>query len=138
MSDLSKILCTSLVAGALSASAALAAPPANVVGTWDLLVENAPATLVITNQGGPGAPGASECRLVIGTIGIAPVRGYYCPESGVIHFLHNNLSTGRTARDFTGAVSQDAATNAMHMAGTFNVVNAAFGEFGEYPFSGSK
>ena len=70
-------------------------------------------------------------------LGIAPVRGYYCPESGHIRFLHNNVSTKATVRTFTGSVSQDAS-GAMHLAGTFNVLNAAFGDCGEYPFSANE
>jgi hypothetical protein len=138
MSNITKILSAALVGGALSGSAAFAAPPARVVGTWQVQLENELETLVITSQGGPGAPGASVCRSVVGTIGIAPVRGYYCPGSGRIHFLHNNLSSGKTVRDFTGIVAEDEATNAVSMAGTFNIVYAAFGEFGEYPFSATK
>ena len=117
-------------------SAALAAPPANIVGTWTILVDQSYTTLDISNQGGPGAPGAAQCRVILGTLGVAPVRGHYCPASGRLHFLHNNLSTGATVRTFTGSVSQDA--NGAHMAGTFNVVNAAFGNYGEYPFSANK
>jgi hypothetical protein len=99
---------------------------------------NALATLVITNQGGPGAPGASKCRLILGTIGIAPVRGYYCPGDGVVHILHNNASTGTTVRDFTGITSQDPVTGAMHMAGTLNVLVSAFGDLGPLPFTATK
>ncbi|MGH9333321.1 MAG: hypothetical protein ACRD21_06175, partial [Vicinamibacteria bacterium] len=135
MTAISRILGAALVVGALSGSTAWADPPANVVGTWDILLENDPETLVITNQGGAGAPGASQCRFIMGTIGIAPVRGYYCPDNGRIHFLHNNLSNGKTVRDFTGVVSEDPSSGAMHMAGTFNVEYATFGDFGEYPFS---
>jgi hypothetical protein len=118
-------------------SATLAAPPANIVGSWVILVDQDYTTLDITAQGGPGAPGASKCRVILGTLGIAPVRGHYCPGSGRIHFLHNNLSSGATMRTFTGSVSQDAS-GPMHMAGTFNVLNAAFGNYGEYPFSANK
>lgn len=138
MFDIRKILFASSVAGALSASAALAAPPANVVGTWQALLGTEVETLVITNQGGPGAPGASQCLIVIGTIGIAPVRGYYCPGNGRIHLLHENLSTRRTVRDFSGIVAEDPATNAAQIAGTFHILAVAFGDYGEYPFSASK
>ena len=118
-------------------SAALAAPPANIVGSWTILVDQSYTTLDVTAQGGPGAPGAIECRVILGNLGVAPVRGYYCPKSGRIHFLHNNLSSGVTMRTFAGSVSQDASA-AMHMAGTFNVLAAAFGNYGEYPFSANK
>jgi hypothetical protein len=138
MSKITKYLSMALVSGALSVSAAFAAPPASVVGTWDVVLANQTEVLVITNQGGPGAPGATNCRLIIGTIGIAPVRGSYCPASGLFHLLHNNLSTGRTVRDFTGIASEDAVTGADQIAGTFHVDNAAFGDLGEYPFSATK
>jgi hypothetical protein len=138
MSKITKIVSTAVAAAALSASAAMAAPPASVVGTWDVMLANQLETLVITNQGGAGAPGAVNCRLIIGTIGIAPVRGYYCPANGLFHLLHNNLSTGRTVRDFTGIASEDPVTGADQIAGTFHVDNAAFGDMGEYPFSATK
>jgi len=124
-------------AGLALTSGAMAAPPANVVGSWVILADQTYTTLDISNQGGPGAPGAVECRVILGTIGVAPIRGHYCPKSGRIHFLHNNLSSGATMRTFTGSVSQDAS-GAMHMAGTFNVLAAAFGNYGEYPFSANK
>ena len=76
------------------------------------------------------------CRVILGTIGIAPIRGYYCPSTGDLHFLHNNVASGVTVRTFTGSVTASIGANPAHMAGTFNVLNVAFGPFGEYPFSG--
>ncbi|MGH8178254.1 MAG: hypothetical protein ACREV5_18515 [Steroidobacter sp.] len=128
---------TALAGVTLLASVASAAPPASVRGAWVILTDQTYTTLDITNQGGPGGPGGSVCRVIIGSIGIAPIRGFYCPDTGRIHFLHNNLSTGATVRTFTGSVSEDASAS-MHMAGAFNVVNAAFGPFGEHPFSANR
>jgi hypothetical protein len=139
MLTITKVVWMAAAAAMISASAALAAPPANVVGTWNVVLQaNQTEVLVITNQGGPGAPGATNCRLIIGTIGIAPVRGNYCPASGLFHLLHNNLSTGRTVRDFTGIASEDPVTGDAQIAGTFHVDNAAFGDLGEYPFSATR
>ena len=119
-------------------AAAHAAPPANVTGSWTLLTDTVYTTLDITGQGASGAPGASECRMIDGTLaGVAPIRGYYCPKSGRIHFLHNNLFTNATVRTFTGNVSQEAS-GVMHMAGTFHVLASVFGELGEYPFAADK
>lgn len=120
----------------LATSVALATPPATAVGTWLILVDQTHTTLDITNQGGPGAPGSTVCRVILGTIGIAPVRGTYCPDSGHIEILHNNLSSGVTVRTFSGSLSDATATDPAHMAGTMQVMNTAFGPFGEYPFSG--
>jgi hypothetical protein len=119
------------------ASTAGAAPPESIRGVWSILTGDAYATLDIATQGGAGAPGASECRHIGGTIGIADIRGFYCPESGRIHFLHYNFTTDAPVRTFTGAVSVDQ-TGAMHMAGTYNVLAIAFGDLGEYPFSANK
>src|SRR5262245_8874102 len=110
MAKMTKILLSVPVLGALFGAPAFAAPPTTVVGTWDVVAGNALETLIITNQGGPGAPGASKCRVVLGTIGIAPVRGYYCPGDGVVHILHNNIPTGSTVRNFTGIVSYNPTT----------------------------
>jgi hypothetical protein len=123
-------------AASLIASLVSAAPPASAVGTWLLLVDQAYTTLDITNQGGAGAPGSARCRVVLGTIGIAPIRGTYCPDSGEFDVLHNNLSSGVTVRKFSGTLSDATATNLAHMAGTMHVMNAGLGDFGRYPFSG--
>jgi hypothetical protein len=120
----------------LISSFAFAAPPPTAVGTWLLLVDQTPTTLDITSQFGPGAPGSAVCRVVLGTIGIAPVRGTYCPAIGHIELLHNNVSSGVTVRTFSGSLSNATGTNQAHMAGTFQVMNIAFGSYGEYPFSG--
>ena len=139
MLTITKVVWMAAAAVMISASAALAAPPANVVGTWNVVLEaNQTEVLIIASQSGPGAPGASRCRIVSGTIGIAPVRGYYCVDSGQFHILHNNLSTGRTVRDFSGVVSEDPATGDVQIAGTFHVLAVAFGDYGEKPFSATK
>lgn len=129
---------SALVIAALSiGSAAIAAPPTHVMGNWIIHTGDDYTTLDITNQGASGAPGASQCRVILGSLGIAPVRGFYCPGSGRIHFLHNNLSTNVTVRTFTGSVTEDA-NGVMHMAGSLNVLAHAFGDLGEYPFSATK
>jgi hypothetical protein len=123
----------------LATSAASAAPPASLGGTaWNVQANRDAVQLVITNQGGPGAPGGATCPLIIGTIGIAPMRGWYCPATGRIHFLHNNLSTGATVRVFSGSVSDEVPGQSLYMGGTMAVFNAAFGYFGEYNFSATQ
>ena len=126
-------------ATSFATSAAGASPPPNLGGTtWTVQANQSTAELVITNQGGPGGPGGETCRLIIGTIGIAPIRGWYCPSTGRITFLHNNLSSGATVRVFTGNVSDEVPGQPLNMGGTMTVVNTAFGPFGEYNFSASE
>ncbi len=121
---------------AIAAASAMAAPPANLAGTtWTVQINRDTAQLVITAQGGPGAPGAAVCRTIIGNFGIPPVRGWYCPATGRIHFRHNNLDTGTTVRTFTGNVSDVLVGQPTYMAGTVAIENAAFGDLGEKNFS---
>jgi hypothetical protein len=123
-------------ATSIFAGAAMAAPPANIGGTtWTLQANRSTDTLVITAQGGAGAPGAAVCRVLIGTVGIAPVRGWYCPSTGRIHLRHNNIGSGATVRTFTGNLSDQVAGQPLYMAGTMAIENAAFGNLGEYNFS---
>jgi hypothetical protein len=116
---------------------ASATPPASVVGSWVATIDGTATTIDITAQGGGGGPGGSACRLIVGSLGIAPLRGYYCLDTGEVAFLHNNLDSGLTVRTFSGSVSMDAL-GVTNMAGTFRVMNIAFGPFGEFPFWASK
>jgi hypothetical protein len=79
-----------------------------------------------------GAPGA---RAFLGNLGVAPVHGWYCPNIGRVHLLHQNLGTGATVRAFTGQVSDDVVGQPLHMGGTLAIDNAAFGDLGETNFS---
>ena len=118
----------------LTAGAASAAPPSNLAGTtWTVQANREVSQLVITSQGGPGAPGAATCRHIFGTIGSAAIRGWYCPSTGRVHFQHVNA--GITARAFTGNVSDDVAGQTLYMGGTMAVLDANFGNYGEYNFS---
>jgi hypothetical protein len=138
----SKLRTTSLaiaVAASIQVGAALAAPPTSVGNTtWSVQTNQSTEQLIITNQGGPGGPGGAACPLIIGTIGIAPIRGWYCPVTGRIHFLHNNLNSHVTVRVFTGNVSDGDPGQTWYMGGTMTVVNVGFGPFGEFNFSGVK
>jgi hypothetical protein len=118
----------------LAGAPAFAAPPANVAGIWTLLVDQKYETLDIA-QGGPGL---GSCPPITGKIGIATVRGFYCPATGRIYFHHSNLHTDVTVRTFDGVVSDAANGLPMHIAGKMTVVNTNFALHGDYPFSGSR
>ena len=64
-----------LVAAQLYAGAAVAAPPANVVGTWTMLVNQNIETFVVSNQGALGT-----CKLILATLSGWPANGWYCPD----------------------------------------------------------
>ena len=124
----------------LAAGTASAERPANLAGTtWTLQTNQDPVQLVITTQGGPGAPGAETCRHINGDIGnVAHIRGWYCPATGRIHFVHRNADSGNAVRIFTGNVSDEVSGQTLHMAGTMTVLAVAFGDLGEYNFSATQ
>jgi len=130
-----RILKIGFYAIALScASASFAAPPANVAGVWTLTVDQQLETLDIA-QGGPGL---GPCPPISGKIGIATVRGFYCPATGRLYFHHSNLATDVTVRTFEGVVAAAANGLPMQIAGKVTVVNTVFAPHGDYPFSGNK
>jgi hypothetical protein len=126
-----------LAATLLAAGTASAARPATLAGTTWLLQTNLDSVLlVISTQGGPGAPGSANCRTINGDIGnVAHIRGFYCPSTGRIHFVHRNLDSGDAVRVFTGNVSDLVPGQPLYMAGTMTVLFSAFGDLGEYNFS---
>ncbi|MEW6704251.1 MAG: hypothetical protein AB1430_05325 [Pseudomonadota bacterium] len=116
---------------------AWAARPANLAGTtWSVQINRSTEQLVITHQGGAGTAGGVNCLALIGTIGPAPVRGYYCGATGEVHLRHNNMHTGATVRVFDARVSDEVLGQPLYMGGTVSVDDAAFGELGTYNFSG--
>jgi hypothetical protein len=120
---------------ALAAAApSFAAPPANVAGIWTLVVDQQLETLDIA-QGGVGL---GACPPITGKIGIATVRGFYCPATGRLYFHHSNFTTDVTVRTFDGVVAAAANGLPMQIAGKVTVVNTNFAPHGDYPFSGSK
>jgi len=120
----------------LAAATVSAAPPASLGNTvWNLQINREVVQLVITSQSGPGAPGASTCRIINGELGVASIRGWYCPSTGRIHFVHRNASNQNAERVFTGNVADDVPGEVRYMAGTVTVLDAVFGDYGEYPFS---
>ena len=121
----------------LAVGTASAERPANIAGTvWTLQTNLESVQLVITSQGGPGAPGAANCRTINGDIGnVAHIRGLYCPSTGRIIFVHRNLDSGDAVRLFTGNVSDQVEGQPLYMAGTMTVLISAFGDLGEYNFS---
>jgi hypothetical protein len=132
------IFALTIAAALLVPTAALAARPANVANTtWTLQVNNDTAQLFIDTQGGSGAPGAKICRHIKGDInGIAGIRGWYCPSTGRIHFVHTNADNEDfVVRVFTGNVSDLVEGEPLQMAGTVTVLISAFGNLGEYNFS---
>jgi hypothetical protein len=116
------------------AGVSVAAPPANVAGVWTLTVDQQLETLDIA-QGGPAL---GPCPPITGKIGIATVRGFYCPATGRLYFHHSNFHTDVTVRTFDGAVSAAASGLPMQVAGKVTVVNTVFAPHGDYPFSGSR
>jgi hypothetical protein len=119
----------------LAAATVSAAPPASLGNTvWNLQINREVVQLVITSQSGPGAPGAATCRIINGELGVASIRGHYCPSTGRIHFVHRNADNQNAVRVFTGNLADDVPGQARYMGGTVTVLDAAFGDLGEYPF----
>jgi hypothetical protein len=134
------MLAIAAVASLTTAAAAWAAPPPNIANTvWTVTAAGRTNELLITTQGGPGAPGASICQLISGNFeGIASIRGWYCPSTGRIHFLHNNADSGLPVRVFTGTVSDQVAGQPLTMAGTATVLASAFGDYREHGFTATE
>jgi hypothetical protein len=133
-----KSITFALAATFLWAGTASAARPTSVARTtWTLQTNLDVTTLFITTQGGPGAPGAANCRGINGHFENEDIKiqGWYCPSTGRIHFVHKNLTTGHTVRVFTGNVSDKVEGQPLSMAGTMTVLISAFGDLGEYNFS---
>jgi hypothetical protein len=130
----------------LAAGVASAERPASLAGTtWTVQTNRDAVQLVIETQGGPGAPGAAVCRTINGHFNLAPpeigVRGWYCPSTGRIHFVHRNLDSGDAVRVFTGNVSDNVIGQPLYMAGTMTVLLATLADhadLGEYNFSATR
>jgi hypothetical protein len=130
------------LAAGLAAGNACAERPASLAGTtWTLQANRDSAQLVIETQGGPGAPGAENCRDIDGNLSTTPdikVTGWYCPSTGRIHLVHRNLTSKIAVRVFTGNVSDNVVGQPLYMAGTMTVLFSVFGDLGEYNFSAVK
>lgn len=135
-------LCAVAAAATLVSGSAWAQRPADLRGTtWTMQVNRDAAQLVINTQGGPGAPGAAECRGLNANLSTTPnikVTGWYCPSTGRIHLVHRNLDSDIAVRVFTGNVSDEVIGQPLYMAGTMTVLISAFGDLGEYNFSAAK
>jgi hypothetical protein len=124
------------VATTFTIGTASAARPANIGGTtWALQTELGVVPLVITSQGGAGAPGAATCRNIYGDMGeVNNISGWYCPSTGRIHFVHRNLESHNAVRVFFGNVAGDALGQPVSMVGGMTVLISALGDLGEYDF----
>lgn len=132
-----KFTCSFVLATVLATGTVWAAPPASVANrTWILDINGSSEEIFIDTQAGPGAPGNATCRRITGQLrGIPEFSGFYCPLTGRIHIVHRNLSSNLPMRTFTGTVSDEVAGQPLFMAGTATVLNANFGDLGEYVFS---
>jgi hypothetical protein len=122
-----------IVAAQLCAGIAFAAPPANVLGSWNLQANQTPGRLIVSNQGSTAGP----CTAIGGTAFGNPMTGVYCPATGRIQFLRLNLNL-RAAQVFSGNVGDAVAGSPLRMAGTFFVQHPVAGFFGEYNFDASQ
>jgi hypothetical protein len=135
MTSISKAL---VFAATIAAAApSWAARPANLAGTtWTVQANRSVEQLVITHQGGSGTAGGPNCPLVMGTIGPAQVRGWYCFAVGRLHLRHSNMHTGVTVRVIDAHVSDEIVGQPLYLGGTIAVDDAVFGELGTYNLSG--
>ena len=129
------------IAAALASTAvaavAQAAPPANIANTtWTLRVDgSADTTLFIDTQAGPGAPGNSVCRAIRGNLPAeVPVRGWYCPDNGRFHLLHENKGSRLVMRAFLGNVIDPGNGQPRRIEGAALIDNSNFGDLGEVEF----
>ena len=106
--------------------------PASIAGTWSIVGNQTPGTLVI-NQ-----PSSSlNCKPITGTIyGTSRIQAFYCPFSGRISFAR--ILNGVAIQHYQGNLSQAISGLPLRLGGTFSVINSTGGSPGEYNFSGTK
>ena len=120
-------------AAAVYTGSVSAAPPTTLMNTtWNLVADQESVTMYITSQGALGT-----CKLIIGTLGNVdvPIRGFYCPNTGRVHFIHKNLSTLLPMRVFDGIVWDASQDLPYQMSGTYTSDYAPVKPFGYYGFS---
>jgi hypothetical protein len=110
---------SSLVAGAAIAGDNW---PGSVVGTWDGEFDNVAVTMTISSQASSGL-----CRPISGNIvdndtgESTDLIGFYCPETGRIHFTRT-FANGFTFQDYSGNVS-DKGGSTIYVGGVLADVN---------------
>jgi hypothetical protein len=127
------VAAVTMVAAQLCAGIASAAPPANVLGTWNLQANQASGPLIVSNQG----VAAGTCKSIGGSAFGQPMNGVYCPVTGRIQFIRLNANL-RAAQVFTGSLGDVVNGLPLRMAGTFFVQNPSSGFFGEFNFDANK
>ena len=117
---------------AQATAAASAAPPTSLINTtWDLVADNESVTMHIDTQGALGT-----CKAINGTLGNVgvPIRGFYCPKTGQLHFIHKNLATLLPMRVFDGIVWDASQGGPYQMSGTYTSDYAPVKPYGYYGF----
>ncbi len=122
-----------LVAALSCSLAALAAPPASVVGNWSIQANQTAGQLIVSQQGNTPGP----CRLIVGSVFARAMNGIYCPSSGRIQFMRLNQNQ-RVDQVYTGNVGDAIAGSPLRIGGTMTVTVPSAGFFGEYNFNASK
>jgi hypothetical protein len=105
--------------------------PTSVLGTWSVTGNHTSGKLIITSQG------SGQCQPISGTILSDPMHGFYCPQSGRIHFLRTPVNIGAT-QDYTGNLSQASVGLPLLIGGTFASDGPGGGSLGEYNWNASK
>jgi hypothetical protein len=98
---------------------------ASVVGTWNVQANQSVGTMNITFQAATGA-----CRKISGDILGLPMVGFYCPATGRIQFLRNNLS--KTTFQTYSANLSFASASKNYMSGSFSSFDTSLGEYSFY------
>jgi hypothetical protein len=129
---------TAAVAAAftLCVSAATAAPPARVVGTWSLTTNQTFGQLIVTAQGSANLP--DPCKVILGTVSGAYMNGWYCPATGRIHFYHKNTDSRVPIKVYDGYVADEEVGSPQRMSGTYVSEYPSIQPYGDYPFSATK
>lgn len=109
----------------LLSQAASAGFLASVVGTWNVRANQSVGTMNITFQSATGA-----CRKISGDILGLPMVGFYCPATGRIQFLRNNLV--RTTFQVYSANLSFTSASTNYMSGSFSSFDTSLGEYSFY------
>lgn len=105
--------------------------PDSVVGSWNIVGNQAVGMLAVTTQGATGL-----CRSIDGSIYGDTIEGFYCPFSGRIFFGRRNSASNDISQVWSGNLSQTGTV--LRIGGSFAVINPSGGVYGEYNFSASK